>query len=132
MEVLLAHPGGPFWKNKDAGAWSIPKGECGEGEDPMAAARREFEEETGIRLDEELTPLGEVKQRGGKTVRVWALERDCDTATLHCNTFSLEWPPQSGKMQEFPEVDRFQWFALEAAREKLLNAQAAFLDRLPA
>jgi predicted NUDIX family NTP pyrophosphohydrolase len=130
LEVLLAHPGGPFWKRKDLGAWSIPKGECDAGEDPMAAARREFEEETGLLLNGELTPLGEVIQAGGKVVLAWAVEGDCDAAAIHSNTFDLEWPPKSGKVQQFPEVDRFEWFSLEAARQKLVNAQTAFLDRL--
>jgi predicted NUDIX family NTP pyrophosphohydrolase len=130
IEVLLGHPGGPYWKRKDKGAWSIPKGEYSDDEDPRAAAIREFEEETGIRLKEDLAPLGEVKQSGGKIVRVWTLERDCDSSALRSNTFSLEWPPNSGKMQEFPEIDRFEWFTLEAARAKLLNSQVLFLDRL--
>ena len=129
-EVLLAHPGGPYWRQKDLGAWSIPKGEYEAGEDPLDAARREFQEETGIRLEGELMPLGEVKQAGGKLVRAWTLERDCDPATLRSNTFSLEWPPRSGKMQAFPEIDRFEWFTIEEARVKLVKAQAAFLDRL--
>ena len=131
LEVLLAHPGGPFWKRKDLGAWSIPKGECQDGEDPMVAARREFEEETGLRLQGELTRLGEVKQAGGKVVRAWAVEGDCDPAAIHSNTFELEWPPKSGKLQQFPEIDRFEWFSLDDAREKLVKAQAALLDRLP-
>ena len=130
IEVLLGHPGGPYWEQKDAGAWSIPKGEYGEEEDPMDAARREFQEETGIRLDGELAPLGEVKQAGGKVVRAFALERDCDPTNLRSNTFALEWPPHSGKEQDFPEIDRFEWFSLEEARIKLLKAQVAFLDRL--
>ncbi|HYK59382.1 MAG TPA: NUDIX domain-containing protein [Bryobacteraceae bacterium] len=132
LEVLLAHPGGPFWKRKDLGAWSIPKGECDAGEDPMAAARREFEEETGLSLKSELTPLGEVKQAGGKRVLAWAVEGDCDPASIHSNTFDLEWPPKSGKIQQFPEIDRFEWFSLDAARERLVEAQTVFLDRLPA
>jgi predicted NUDIX family NTP pyrophosphohydrolase len=130
IEVLLAHPGGPFWRKKDAGAWTIPKGEYSEDEDPLAAARREFEEETGVRLDHELKPLGEVKQAGGKLVGAWALEMDCDATELRSNTFLLEWPPGSGKMREFPEVDRFEWFPLEAARAKLVKAQTEFLNRL--
>jgi predicted NUDIX family NTP pyrophosphohydrolase len=132
IEVLLAHPGGPYWKRKDAGAWSIPKGECVEGEDAQAAARREFKEETGIELQGDLAPLGEVKQTGGKLVQAWSLEGDCDPAHMRSNPFSLEWPPKSGNVQEFPEIDRFEWFSLEQAREKLVKAQAAFLDRLPA
>ena len=130
IEVLLGHPGGPYWKQKDAGAWTILKGEYGDEEEPRDAARRELEEETGLRLEGELAPLGEVKQAGGKVVRAWALERDCDPASLRSNTFSLEWPPHSGNMQEFPEIDRFEWFTLEEARIKLIKAQSAFLDRL--
>jgi len=130
IEVLLGHPGGPYWKRKDDGAWSIPKGEYGEEEEPLEAARREFEEETGIRLEGELRPLGEVKQAGGKTVRAWTLEADCDASMLRSITFSLEWPPGSGKIQEFPEIDRFEWFSVEEARIKLVKAQAEFLDRL--
>lgn len=130
IEVLLGHPGGPYWKRKDDGAWSIPKGEYGEEEEPLEAARREFEEETGIRLEGELRPLGEVKQAGGKTVRAWTLEADCDASMLRSIAFSLEWPPGSGKIQEFPEIDRFEWFSLEEARIKLIKAQVEFLDRL--
>jgi predicted NUDIX family NTP pyrophosphohydrolase len=130
IEVLLAHPGGPYWKRKDAGAWSIPKGEYGDEENPLDAARREFEEETGIRLEGELMPLGEVKQAGGKVVRAWTLERDCDPSQIKSNMFSLEWPPRSGTMREFPEVDRFGWFTLKEARTKLVQAQTDFLDRL--
>jgi predicted NUDIX family NTP pyrophosphohydrolase len=100
IEVLLAHPGGPYWRRKDAGAWSIPKGECGDGEEPLAA------------------------------VRAWTIERDCDPTQMHSNTFSLEWPPKSGEIQEFPEIDRFEWFPIREARQKLIKAQTAFLDRL--
>jgi predicted NUDIX family NTP pyrophosphohydrolase len=134
LEVLLAHPGGPYWRRKDAGAWSIPKGERRDGEEPLAAALREFEEETGIKLEGELErqlePLGEVKQAGGKIVHAWTIERDCDPTQIHSNTFSLEWPPKSGKIQEFPEIDRFEWFPIAEARQKLVKAQTAFLDRL--
>jgi predicted NUDIX family NTP pyrophosphohydrolase len=130
VEVLLAHPGGPYWRRKDAGAWSIPKGECGDGEEPLAAAFREFEEETGIKLEGALEPLGEVKQAGGKIVHAWTIERDCDPTRMHSNTFSLEWPPKSGNVQEFPEIDRFEWFPIAEARQKLVKAQTAFLDRL--
>jgi len=132
IQVLLGHPGGPYFKRKDENAWSIPKGEYGENEDPEAAARREFEEETGIRLEQPLRPLGEVKQASGKLVRVWALEHDCDARGLRSNTCSIEWPPRSGKLQEFPEIDRFEWFTLDNARIKLVKAQDAFLDRLAA
>jgi predicted NUDIX family NTP pyrophosphohydrolase len=131
IEVFLVHPGGPFWKNKDAGAWSIPKGEYGDGEDALAAAQREFAEETGQPLPAgEFVSLGEVRQAGGKVVAAWAVPGDFDAASIVSNQFSMEWPPRSGRMQQFPEVDRAGWFALEAAREKLLSAQCAFLDRL--
>jgi predicted NUDIX family NTP pyrophosphohydrolase len=130
FEVFLVHPGGPFWAKKDAGAWSIPKGEYVEGEDPLAAARREFEEETGAPIEGEFIALGEVKQSGGKTVIAWALEGEVDAASIRSNTFSMEWPPRSGRMQEFPEVDRAGWFSTAGAFEKLLPAQAAFLGRL--
>ncbi|HEU0025287.1 MAG TPA: NUDIX domain-containing protein [Thermoleophilaceae bacterium] len=130
-EVLLVHPGGPFWARKEAGAWSIPKGEHGEDEDPQACARREFEEETGTALPQgALTELGTVRQRSGKVVTAWAAEGDLDADQIRSNTFELEWPPRSGRMRSFPEVDRAAWFALEAAREKLNPAQLAFLDRL--
>ncbi len=131
-EVLLVHPGGPFWANRDDGAWSIPKGEYTDDEDPEAAARREFAEELGSRLPEsaELRDLGEVKQKNGKVVVAYAAAGDLDTSTVHSNTFEMEWPPRSGRRQAFPEIDRAEWFALAQAREKLLPAQAAFLDRL--
>lgn len=125
------HPGGPFWARRDAGAWSIPKGETDPGEDPLAAARREFTEELGSPPpDGPAMPLGEVRQKSGKRVTGWALAGDLDPATVVSNSFSIEWPPRSGRMQQFPEVDRAQWFGLDSAREKLIAAQAAFLDRL--
>jgi len=130
IEVLLAHPGGPFWKNKDYGAWSIPKGEYADNEDPLAAAKREFAEETGLTLSGDFIPLGEIRQPGGKAVMAWALEGDFDTATLRSNTFSMPWPPRSGKLREFPEIDRAAWFPLALARLKILQGQAEFLDRL--
>ncbi|MBS1869566.1 MAG: NUDIX domain-containing protein [Actinobacteria bacterium] len=134
LEVLLVHPGGPFWARRDAGAWTIPKGEVDAGEAERACALRELEEETGAAfpdaLEHELLPLGEVRQKSGKVVSAWALERDLDAGAIHSNTFELEWPPRSGRMQTFPEVDRAGWFALAAARRKLLPAQAPFLDRL--
>ena len=130
IEVLLAHPGGPFWKNKDDGAWSIPKGEYADNEDPLAAAKREFAEETGLTAAGNFIPLGEVRQPGGKVVTAWALEGDFDTADLRSNTFSMPWPPRSEKLQEFPEIDRAEWFPLEAARRKILKGQAELLDRL--
>jgi predicted NUDIX family NTP pyrophosphohydrolase len=131
-EVLLVHPGGPFWARRDAGAWSIPKGEYADGEDPRACALREFEEELGTPLEtDELTDLGSVRQRNGKVVVAFAAEGDLDPAGIRSNTFELEWPPRSGTMRAFPEVDRAAWFDLETAREKLIPAQAALLDRLP-
>jgi len=133
MEVLLVHPGGPFWAKKDLGAWSVPKGEVDEGEDPRACALRELGEELGSGLGlsaGDLTELGSVRQKGGKTVHCWAAEGDFDPAELRSNTFTMEWPPRSGKEREFPEVDRAEWFGLEAAREKINPAQAELLDRL--
>ena len=130
-EVLLVHPGGPFWANKDEGAWSIPKGEYEDGEDPEACARREFAEETGAELAPgELTDLGSVKQKSGKQVTAWAVEGDLDPVAVTSNTFEMEWPPRSGTRQAFPEVDRAEWFDLDTAREKLNPAQTAFLERL--
>jgi predicted NUDIX family NTP pyrophosphohydrolase len=130
LEVLLVHPGGPFWRNKDLGAWSIPKGEYGAGEDPEAVARREFREELGIDMIGALQPLGEIKQKGGKTVTAFAVETDIDASTIQSNTFELEWPPRSGRKQTFPEVDRAEWFDLASARAKINEAQRIFLDRL--
>jgi predicted NUDIX family NTP pyrophosphohydrolase len=130
IEVLLVHPGGPFWARKDDGAWSIPKGEIGDGEDALAAARRELAEETGFALDGEPIPLGTLRQPGGKLVLAWAQRSDADPATLKSNTFSLEWPPGSGRLREYPEVDRAAWFPLEVARRKILKGQLGFLDQL--
>jgi predicted NUDIX family NTP pyrophosphohydrolase len=130
IEVLLMHPGGPFWAKKDAGAWSIPKGEYAQGEDALAVAKREFEEETGARPDGKFLPLGEVVQAGGKIVTAWALEGDFDPATLTSNSFELEWPPKSGRQVSFPEVDRAQWFPPAEARQKILAAQREFITRL--
>ena len=132
LEVLLVHPGGPFWRAKDQGAWSLAKGEIDPGEEPAACALREFEEETGTRLEGEPAPLGEVRQAGGKTVIGFALEGDLDADAIRSITFELEWPPRSGRRQSYPEVDRAAWFTLDEAREKLNAAQAAFLDRLAA
>jgi predicted NUDIX family NTP pyrophosphohydrolase len=130
-EVLLVHPGGPYWARKDAGAWSIPKGEYEEGEDPQACALREFEEETGTALPPgELIELGDVKQKAGKVVTAWAAEGDLDADAVRSNTFTMEWPPRSGRTAEFPEIDRAGWFEIEPAREKLVAAQTEFLDRL--
>ena len=131
LEVLLVHPGGPFWARKDAGAWSIPKGEHEAGEDPRACALREFEEETGTALPPgELIDLGEIRQKGGKVVTAWAAAGDLDAAAVRSNTFAMEWPPRSGRQTEFPEIDRAGWFGVEEAREKLNAAQTEFLDRL--
>jgi predicted NUDIX family NTP pyrophosphohydrolase len=130
-EVLLVHPGGPFWADKDAGAWSIPKGEHDDGEDAQACALREFAEETGTApAPGELTDLGTVRQKSGKVVQAWALAGDLDADAIRSNTFVVEWPPRSGRRREFPEVDRAAWFALDEARERINPAQAAFLDRL--
>lgn len=130
VRVLLVHPGGPFWKNKDAGAWSIPKGEYIDGEEPLAAAKREFDEELGTLPNGAILPLGEIKQRGGKLVTGFALQADFDCSTFKCNNFEIEWPPRSGRRQSFPEVDQARWFSLEEARAKINPAQAEFLDRL--
>ena len=130
IEVLLMHPGGPFWAKKDAGAWSIPKGEYAEGEDALAVARREFEEETGARPHGDFLPLGEIVQVGRKIVTAWALEGDFDPATLRSNSFELEWPPTSGRKGSFPEVARAQWFSPADARRKILAAQGEFITRL--
>jgi predicted NUDIX family NTP pyrophosphohydrolase len=131
LEVLLVHPGGPFWAKKDAGAWSVPKGEYGDDEDARATARREFAEELGVNLPEgELLPLGDIKQKGGKVITAWAVEGDVDASAARSNTFEMEYPPRSGRMQSFPEVDRAEWFGIDAARGKINPAQAAFLDRL--
>ncbi len=129
-EVFLVHPGGPYWTNRDAGAWSIPKGEFDAGQDPLAAARREFEEETGQRIDGDFVALTPHKQKSGKVMHAWAVEGDVDAATIASNTFTIEWPPRSGKRQAFPEVDRAAWLDLTAAREKILAGQKAFLDEL--
>ena len=128
-EVLLVHPGGPFWRNKDLGAWSIPKGEYADGEDPLAVAKREFEEETGLSPQGECLPLGELVQPGRKIVTAFALEGEFDPATLRSNTFELEWPPKSGRRATFPEVDAAQWFSPADARDKILKGQAEFVTR---
>jgi predicted NUDIX family NTP pyrophosphohydrolase len=129
--VLLVHPGGPFWSRRDAGAWSIPKGEYGPGEEPLDAARREFAEELGSPAPAgEPSDLGEVRLKSGKRIRAWALAGDLDLESIISNMFSLEWPPRSGRMQDFPEVDRAGWFAPDLAREKLNPAQVALVDRL--
>jgi len=130
LEVFLGHPGGPFWKKKDEGAWSIPKGLIGPGEKPLAAAKREFAEETGFYPPGKTLPLGYAKQPGGKTVHLWALEGDFDPDNLRSNMFEMEWPPGSGRRQCFPELDRAAWFAIPEALQKILKGQAVFLARL--
>jgi predicted NUDIX family NTP pyrophosphohydrolase len=132
LQFLLVHPGGPFWQNKDAGAWTIPKGEVKPGEEPLPAAQREFQEELGFSAQGEFLPLSPVKQKAGKLVRAWAVAGDCDTASFRSNTFKLEWPPRSGQFRQFPEVDRAEWFGLEAARQKLNPAQIPLLVELAA
>ncbi|HEY6894998.1 MAG TPA: NUDIX domain-containing protein, partial [Rhodanobacteraceae bacterium] len=132
LEVLLAHPGGPFWARRDDGAWTVPKGLIEDGETAEAAARREFLEELGTEAVGTLVPLGSIRQRGGKEVEAFALEGDFDIATLRSNPFEIEWPPRSGRRQAFPEVDRVAWFDLATARIKILEAQRALLDRLEA
>ncbi|MGE5147699.1 MAG: NUDIX domain-containing protein [Candidatus Eiseniibacteriota bacterium] len=130
IEVFLVHPGGPFWKNKDAAAWSIPKGEFEPPEAALDAAKREVAEETGLALDGDFLALTPVKQSGGKIVSAWALEGDADPASIVSNNFSLEWPPRSGKTASFPEIDRAAWFDLETARAKIHKGQVGFLDEL--
>jgi predicted NUDIX family NTP pyrophosphohydrolase len=130
VEALLAHPGGPFWAKKDLGAWSIPKGEFDPDEDPLAAAKREFEEETGLSVTGEFIPLAPIKQSGGKVVHIWAVEGDCDASAIKSNTFMIEWPPRSGRQQEFPEIDRAEWFPLDDAKEKVTKGQRGFIEEL--
>lgn len=132
VEVLLVHPGGPFWARKDIGAWSIPKGEFTADEDPLAAAQREFEEETGIRPDGSFIQLAPIKQPSGKTIHAWAFEGDCDADAIHSNTFSMEWPPRSGRQEEFPEVDKAGWFTIDIAKEKIIRGQRGFIEELEA
>jgi predicted NUDIX family NTP pyrophosphohydrolase len=129
-EVLLAHPGGPFWSRRDEASWTLPKGEIGPDEDPLAAARREFLEETGFASEPPFHHLGELRQKSGKRISAWAFEGDADPARLVSNPFELEWPPRSGRLRSFPEVDRVQWFGLEEARRKLIAGQAPFIDSL--
>ena len=130
LEVFLVHPGGPFWVNRDAGAWSIPKGLIDEHEAPLLAARREFQEETGYAIDGEFIELGQLQQPSKKIVHVWAIEQDLDASQIRSNTFRMEWPRGSGVMQAFPEVDKAAWFALDEAKEKIYRGQLAFLERL--
>ena len=131
-QVLLAHPGGPFWARKDEGAWSIPKGELAEDEDPLQGALREFAEETGHHVTGEFIALNPLRQPGGKLVYAWAVEADFDPARLRSNTFSMEWPPRSGRQASFPEIDRAAWFGLDEARSKIVIGQVGFLDALAA
>ena len=128
LEVLLVHPGGPYWAKKDLGAWTIPKGECSGNEDLLACARREFEEETGLVPAGSFIPLAAITQPSGKTVHAWAIEGDCDPAMLRSNTFAMEWPPRSGRRQEFPELDRAAWYRLDEARQRILKSQSQLLD----
>lgn len=130
IEVLLVHPGGPFWSRKDAGAWFVPKGEIDGDEEPLAAAHREFKEETGVEANGPFVPLGEIKHKSGKKVLAWAVEGDWDISLLRSNTFVMEWPPKSGQQQEFPEVDRAEFFRLSDAKKKIHEAESAFLDRI--
>jgi predicted NUDIX family NTP pyrophosphohydrolase len=130
LEVFLVHPGGPFWSRKDAGAWSIPKGEFADAEEPLQAAKREFMEETGFTISGEFRDLDPLKQPGGKIIYAWAIEADCDPAQIRSNLFSLEWPPKSGKMQHYPEVDRAAWFNISEARKKILVGQVGFIEQL--
>jgi predicted NUDIX family NTP pyrophosphohydrolase len=130
VRVLLVHPGGPFWKNKDDGAWSIPKGEFDAGEDPLIAAKREFREETGHDADGEFIPLEPLRQKSGKVIHAWACKGDLDPSAIASNTFELEWPPYSGRMQAFPEVDRAGWFTMKEAQRKIVPGQAGFLAAL--
>lgn len=130
LEVLLVHPGGPFFRNRDLGSWSIPKGQYAPDEDPLDAAQREFEEETGIAPGGDFVSLGDCKLRSGRKVSAWAFEGDCDASACRSNTFSMEWPPKSGKTCTFPEIDRAAWFGIEEARERIVKGQTVFLDRL--
>lgn len=132
LEVFLAHPGGPFWERKDLGAWGIPKGEIHEGEDPLEAARREFREETGFDPQGDFVPLGEVRQKSGKIVRAWAVRGDLDAEAIQSNHFDLEWPPGSGRLKSFPEIDRGGWYGPDEAVRRIRPEQRPFLDRLAA
>lgn len=129
-EVLLAHPGGPFWKNKDLGAWSIVKGEYNDDEEPLTAAKREWREETGLKLPGKYIPLTPVKQKSGKEIIAWAVEADFEPTAIKSNSFEIEWPPKSGKKQSFPEIDRAAWFSIKEAKEKVNPAQVALIDEL--
>ena len=130
LEIFLVHPGGPFWARKDLGAWSLPKGEFDNDENPLQAAKREFTEETGFPIDGEFRQLEPLKQRGGKVVHAWAVEADCDASQIRSNLFSMEWPPKSGRMRKFPEVDRAKWFNIPEARKRILAGQSGVIDQL--
>ncbi|SDS86648.1 Predicted NTP pyrophosphohydrolase, NUDIX family [Mucilaginibacter mallensis] len=130
LQIFLVHPGGPFFKNKDEGSWTIPKGEFLDDEEPLAAAKREFQEETGKRVDGDFISLGSIKQKSGKTVYAWAIEGDIDQETIVSNVFDLEWPPRSGKMISIPEVDRADWFDIDIAKQKINPAQVPLIERL--
>jgi predicted NUDIX family NTP pyrophosphohydrolase len=130
LEVFLIHPGGPFWAKKDENSWSIPKGEFLENEDPLTAAKREFKEETGFSVEGPFVSIGSIKQSSGKVVQAWACEGDLDASAIQSNSFRLEWPPRSGKFQDFPEADRAEWFSLIMARKKILKVQMPFLEKL--
>lgn len=130
LEVLLVHPGGPFWSKKDEGAWFVPKGELNVGEEPLAGAKREFEEETGLKPEGEFLALGSVKQKSGKTIVAWAFEGDCDPSSIKSNTFSIEWPPKSGRQQEFPEIDRAGFFTVPQAKAKMHPVEYPLVLRL--
>lgn len=132
LQVLLAHPGGPYFAKRDHGAWTLPKGQVETGEEPLAAARREFNEETGFASRPPFLPLGEVRQKSGKRVQAWAFEGEGEPADLLCNEVEIEWPPRSGKLRRFPEVDRVEWFDLQTAKQKIIAAQAPLLERLAA
>ena len=130
LEVFLVHPGGPFWAKKDLGSWSLPKGEFEDDEDPLDAARRELAEETGFTVDGRFIALTPLRQKSGKTIFAWAVEGDCDPSQLRSNLFTMEWPPRSGRRQEFPEVDRGAWFTMAEAQRRIVAGQASFLDEL--
>ena len=130
LEVLLVHPGGPFWAKKDIGSWSIPKGEYDDTEDPFIVAKREFQEETGFQVEGKFFSLRPIKQSSGKIISVWAVEGNCDASKIESNTFLMEWPPRSGKKQEFPEVDRGEWYTIDMAKKKLLKGQLGFIEEL--
>jgi predicted NUDIX family NTP pyrophosphohydrolase len=130
VQVLLAHPGGPFWSRRDEAAWTLPKGEIGPAEDALDAARREFQEETGFASTPPFHLLGELRQKSGKRITAWAFEGDADPLALKSNRFEMEWPPRSGRLQSFPEIDRLAWFGLDEARRKLIEGQAPFIDSL--